>query len=140
MELRVIVLTSDPGLSELLRAQVENLGCATNTARSYDEAVGVLEWADAALVDLADQGLHDLRRLRDAAPDVRTLAVVTEEEQAEEAAELADSVLVEPFSIPDLLASIRQLARPAGGELIDLRSGDRTSAPEPDDAPWWATR
>ena len=137
MELRVIVLSSDVGLAELLRAQVENLGCACNVAGDHDEAMGALDWADAALVDLADGGLDALRRLRAEAPDLRTLAVAVDEKQAKQAREHADEVLVEPFAIPDLVQGVRRLQPTGSGQVIDLRSSAQDEA---DDAPWWATR
>jgi DNA-binding response OmpR family regulator len=138
MDLRVIVLTSDAGLANLLRAQVENLGCSANTARSYDEAHAVLDWADAAVVDLAGDGIEDLRRLRAAAPRLQTLAVAVDTDQADQAREAgATHVLVEPFAIPDLVERVRSLQRSSDGTVIDLRAA---SAAEADDAPWWATR
>lgn len=137
MDLRVIVLTSDVGLADLLRAQVENLGCSANTARSYDEAHAVLDWADAAVVDLAGDGIEDLRRLRVAAPDMQTLAVAVDADQADQAQDAgATRVLVEPFAIPDLVEGVRSLQRSADGTVIDLRA----ASAQADEAPWWASR
>lgn len=141
MDLRVIVVASDQGLAEIVRAQVENLGCACNEVPGAEEAMGALEWADAAVVDLAGDGLDQLRRLRTAAPELRVLAVAVDEDQAAAARELDAGVLVEPFAIPDLIQGVRRLAGPAGGGegVIDLDAAARPAAAD-EDAPWWATR
>ena len=41
MDLRVLVLIADHDLGELVRAQVENLGCPCNLVESYDQAHAV---------------------------------------------------------------------------------------------------
>lgn len=141
MDLRVTVLTDDSGLSEMVRAQVENVGCACNTARDVAEAIAQLGWADAAVVDLAGSGLVDLRTLREQAPEQRILAIALEQEEADQAREAgADAVLVEPFSIPELVDAVRSLEPQVdgAGAVIDLRAAD--AAAQADDAPWWATR
>lgn len=141
MDLRVLVLTADHGLAELIRAQVENLGCRCNMAESYDQGSSMLTWADAAIVDLADDGLDALTHLRLEAPLVHVLAIAPEaadEEAARSAG--ADRVLVEPFSIPQLIEAVRALDRHGDAEVVDLRTGERKPAPAVDDAPWWATR
>ena len=98
-------------------------------------------WCDAAIVDLAGAGLDYLNQLRVEAPLVRVLAVAPDEAM-EAGARLAgaDRVLVEPFSIADLVEAIRAMAPNADAEVVDLRTGERTPAPEVEDAPWWATR
>src|SRR5688500_17054734 len=78
MDLRVLVLTEDPGLAELLRTQIENLGSACTLRETYDELSPILDWADAAVIDLAGDGLDDLNRLRVESPRLRVLAVATE--------------------------------------------------------------
>jgi DNA-binding response OmpR family regulator len=143
MDMRVLVLTGDRGLGDLVRAQVENLGCRCTVAASFEEAAGALEWADAAIIDLAGDAVGNLRRLRAEAPDLRVLAVAEDELQAEPARNAwVSGVLVEPFSIADLVAAVRNLQPVVAGsaEVVDLRTGQRTSAAVPDDAPWWATR
>ena len=141
MDLRVLVLTADLGLAELLGAQVENLGCQCTIHGSYDEASVTLSWADAAVIDLAGDGIDDLSRLRVEAPRVRVLAVVpdgAEEEAARSAG--AHEVILEPFSIADLVAALRALAPRGDARVIDLRSREVTEAPVVDDAPWFSTR
>ena len=141
MDLRVLVLTADLGLAELLRTQVENLGCACTMRDSYDTAGPSMEWADAAIIDLAGDGIDDLSRLRVEAPRLRVLAVATSAGQ--EAAALsagADQVLVEPFSIADVVDAVRTLGPTADALIVDLRTGEATPAPAVDEAPWWATR
>lgn len=142
MDLRVIVLSGDRQLTELVRPQVENLGCACTVASCFDEAVGSLGWAEAAVVDMAGDGLADLNRVRLEAPLVRVLAIAPSEEEAEAArAAGASQALVEPFSIADVTAAVRALAPDSGvAEVVDLRTGERQPAPTVDDAPWWATR
>jgi len=139
MDLRVLVLTADHELSDLVRAQVENLGCRCTVAETFEECLGSLEWAEAAIVDLAGDGLADLNRIRLEAPLARVLAVAPDEAGAEAArAAGASQTLTEPFSIAQVVDAVRALAPVA--EVVDLRTGERTAAPAPDDAPWWATR
>jgi DNA-binding response OmpR family regulator len=142
MDLRVLVLVADHDLAELVRTQVENLGCRCSMAETYAEAAPALAWADAAVVDLAGDGLDDLNRLRVESPTVRTLAIAPDE-AAQRAAESAgvDRVLLEPFSVVDIAEAARALGfRRGDAEVVDLRTGERTAAPAVDDAPWWATR
>lgn len=141
MDLRVVVLSADDDLAELIRAQVENLGCRCTVATAYDEGSGSLAWADAAVVDLAGEGLEDLYRLRVEAPTVRVLAVAPDE-RADAAARTAGavSVLVEPFAIADIIEAIRALKPTQDATVVDLRTGERAAAPEVEDAPWFSTR
>jgi DNA-binding response OmpR family regulator len=141
MDLRVLVLTADLGLSELIRAQVENLGCVCTLRETYDEASRSIDWADAAVIDLADDGLDDLCRLRVEAPRVRILAIAPDavQEQAARSAG-ADQVLVEPFAIAEVVGAVRALGPSGDAHVIDLRTGTVTAAPPVEDAPWWATR
>ncbi len=137
MDLRVLVLTSDHDLAEIFRTQVENLGCRATLADDYDDIGTALEWADAAVVDLAGSGLDDLSRLRVEAPKLRVLAVAPDTPLAA-AAENAgvESVLLEPFSIADVIDAVRALG--PDDDVVDLRSP--SAVVELDDAPWWATR
>lgn len=137
MDLRVLVLMADDGLAAMVRAQVENLGCPCTIAATYAEGEPALGWADAAVVDLVGSGLDDLRRLRVDAPAVRVLAIGSDDADVAAARSAgAEQVLLEPFSIPELVEAVRGLApKPA---VIDLRSGQ--AAAVEDDAPWWATR
>ena len=141
MDLRVLVLTADLGLSELLRTQVENLGCRCSLRDTYDEAGSSIEWADAAIIDLVGDGLDDLNRLRVEAPRVRILAIATDAEQeAPPGPPGADQVLVEPFAIADVVQAVRALGPNGDAQVIDLRTGVASEAPVVADAPWWATR
>ena len=141
MDLRVLVLTADPGLSELIRAQVENLGCVCTLRDTYDEASLAIDWADAAVVDLVGDGIDDLCRLRVEAPRVRILAIAPDAVQEEAARSAgADQVLVEPFAIADVVAAVRSLGSPGEALVVDIRTGVATPAPEAADAPWWASR
>lgn len=141
MDLRVLVITGDLGLSELLRTQVENLGCHCTLRETYDDASPGIDWADAAIIDLVGDGLDDLNRLRVEAPRVRILAIApdaTQEGAARSAG--ADRVLLEPFSIADVIEGVRALGPSGDARVIDLRTGVAAAAPAVDDAPWWATR
>ena len=143
MDLRVLVLTNDLGLAELLRTQVENIGAACNLRASYDEASQSLDWADAVIIDLAGDGLDDLNRLRVECPRARVLAVATDALQEGSARSAgADEVLVEPFTIADIVDAVRLLGPNLSGDatVIDLTTGEKSAAPAVDDAPWWATR
>jgi DNA-binding response OmpR family regulator len=141
MDLRVLVLTADLGLSELIRAQVENLGCVCTLRASYDEASSSIDWADAAVVDLVDDGIDDLCRIRVEAPRIRTLAIASDAEQEQAARSAgADQVLVEPFAIADVVEAVRALGPSGGARVVDIRTGVVSEAPAVEDAPWWATR
>jgi len=141
MDLRVLVLTGDPGLSELVRAQVENLGCNCTLAESYDVANASIDWADAAVIDLVGDGIDDLNRLRVEAPRVRVLAIAPDEEAGHSARSAgADDALVEPFSIAELVGAVRALGPNADASVVDLRTGAVSASPAVADAPWWATR
>ena len=140
MDLRVLVLTADHNLGELVRAQVENLGCRCSVAETYDEGSSALSWADAAIVDLVGDGLDDLNRLRVEAPMVRVLAIAPDPALETEARTVgAARVLVEPFTVADVIDGIRSMDH-SGAQVIDLTTGERKAAPVVDDAPWWATR
>ncbi len=74
---------------------------------------------------------------------MRVLAIASDAQQADGARSAgADSVLVEPFPIADLVDAVRGLARGGDAGVIDLRSGQTVAAAAvaADDAPWWATR
>ena len=134
----MLVLTGDPGFAELLRTQVENLGSPCSVCDSYAEASSAIDWADAAVVDLADEGLDHLSRLRVESPQLRILAVASDPEGAAEAEVAgADRVLVEPFTIADLIDSVRSLASEPTPEVIDLRAVEPVAAG--DEEPWWAS-
>ena len=141
MDLRVLVLTADLGLSELLRTQVENLGCHCTLRESYHDAGPGIEWADAAIIDLAADRLDDLNLLRVEAPRMRILAIAPDAAQEEAARSAgADRVLVEPFAITDVIEAVRSLGPRGDAQVIDLRTGVSAPAPAVDDAPWWASR
>jgi DNA-binding response OmpR family regulator len=140
MDLRALVLTKDADLGAVLRTQVENLGGACTLRETYDELSSSLTWADAAIIDLAGDGLDDLNRLRVESPRLRVLAVATnasDEEAARSAG--ADDVLLEPFSIADIVDGIRRLAPLTTAQVIDLDTGEVSTAPTPVEGPWFAT-
>jgi DNA-binding response OmpR family regulator len=141
MDLRVLVLTADPPLSELIRAQVENLGCVCTVRETYDDASSAVDWADAAIIDLVGDGIDDLCRLRVEAPRVRILAIAPDTAQ-ERNARLAgaDQVLVEPFAIAEVVEAVRALGPNGQAVVVDLRTGVAAEAPAVEDAPWWASR
>jgi DNA-binding response OmpR family regulator len=141
MDLRVLVLTTDHGLGDLLRTQIENLGGACTLRETYDEASASFDWADAAVVDLAGDGLDDLNRLRVECPRLRVMAIATDALQEGSARSAgADEVLLEPFAIADVVEVIRRLATAHSGQVvIDLRAGDRAEAAATVDGPWFAT-
>lgn len=141
MDLRVLVLTPDNALAEIVQTQVENLGCTCSRAAAYDQGSTALSWAEAAIVDLAGDGLDDLNRLRVEAPLVRVLGIAPDQQAATAATSAgADRVLVEPFAIADVIDAVRAMAPSSDAQIVDLRTGERSAAPVVDDAPWWATR
>jgi DNA-binding response OmpR family regulator len=140
MDLRLLVLTGDRALSELLAAQAENLGCQCTIHSTYDEAASNISWADAAIIDLADDGVDDLNRLRVEAPRVRILALAAAAAHIEAArAAGAHQVIEEPFAIADLVTALRALAPGGDAEVIDLRTKAVSRAPVVEDAPWFST-
>jgi len=145
MDKRVLLLTADKGLGDLVRAQVENLGCRCTVADGLESGIGAVDWAEVAVLDLATEELSSLRRLRDEAPGVRTLVIAQDDVQAEPARHAGvEGVVVEPFSIPELVTAFRDVAGAgAGGDadtVVDLRTGQPQAAPVADEAPWWASR
>jgi DNA-binding response OmpR family regulator len=139
MDLRVVVLTKDLGLAELLRTQVENLGGACNLRETYDDASSSLDWADAAIIDLAGEGLDNLNRFRVECPRLRVLAIATDAIQEGSARSAgADEVLVEPFSIAEIVEVIRRLGPSGSAQVIDLRTGEVTET-QSVEGPWFAT-
>lgn len=142
MDLRVVVLSADRQLADLVRPQVENLGCRCSVVATYEDASAALVWAEAAVVDLAGDGVEHLNRLRVEAPTLRTLAIAPDDDHRQAVEDVGvDQVLVEPFSVADLADAVRALGHGSGGEMIDLRSGEAASVSSPaDDRPWWATR
>ena len=143
MDKRVLLLTADKGLGDLVRAQVENLGCRCTVADGLEAGIGAVDWAEVAILDLATEDLSSLRRLRDEASGVRTLVIAPDELEAEPARHAGvEGVVVEPFSIPELVAAFREVAGASAGDatVVDLRTGQPQAAPQVDDAPWWATR
>lgn len=140
MDLRVLVLTKDLGIAELLRTQVENLGGSTTVRETYEEMSSSLEWADAAIIDLAGDGLDDLCRLRVECPRLRVLAIAVDSDQGASARSAgADEVMVEPFAVADVVDTIRKLGPTASAQVIDLRTGEVSEAPTTVGGPWFAT-
>ncbi|MFP5255061.1 MAG: hypothetical protein ACLGI8_04335 [Acidimicrobiia bacterium] len=143
MDKRVLLLTADKGLGDLVRAQVENLGCRCTVADGLETGLGAVDWAEVAILDLATEDLTSLRRLRDEAPAVRTLVIAPDDLQAGPARNAGvEGVLVEPFSIPELVAAVREVAGSNGGDaaVVDLRADGSQTVEPADDVPWWATR
>ena len=140
MDLRALVLTKDLGVAELLRTQVENLGGACTVRDTYDELSRSFDWADAVVVDLAGDGLDDLNRLRVECPRLRVLAVATNaDDEAAARSAGADEVMVEPFTVADVVEAIRRLGPTGAAQVIDLRTGAVTEAPVAVEGPWFAT-
>lgn len=141
MDLRVLVLTADDDLGTLIGAHVENLGCSSSRAATYDDGSTALAWADVAVVDLVGDGIDDLYRLRLEAPLVQVIAIAPDLERAETArASGARRVLLEPFSIADVVDALRAMGSGAKTSTVDLRSSAGPDAMAVADAPWWATR
>jgi DNA-binding response OmpR family regulator len=144
VDARMLVVTADDRLVELLRPQVENQGCECHVAGSYDEASAQLPWADALILDLElpGGGLDALRRIRIEVPDARIIVVATSPADAEAAAlGGVDGTLLEPFSIAEVIEMIRSV-RVQRAEVIDLRAvaEDDVVPLHAGELPWWATR
>jgi CheY-like chemotaxis protein len=140
MDLRTLLITGDSGLAELLRPQVENQGGLCVVAQSYDEARASFEWADAVMLDLElpEGGLEALTRLRMELPEIPVVAIASTAAAASAVVDQVERVLLEPFSIADVVDAIRSLVASPALPVIDLRGEGATVAS--DDAPWWASR
>lgn len=140
MDLQVLVLTADSHLGELVKAQVDNLGCRADVVESYDSAAARFDWADGVVIDLVGDGATDLGRLRREAPDLPVVAIAPDEASAETARSTgARQVLVEPFSISEIVDAVKVMAGGTTTTVIDLDAEARP-AQVADDKPWWATR
>jgi DNA-binding response OmpR family regulator len=137
MALRALLITGDGGLADLLRPQVENQGGLCVVAHTYDDAQESFEWADAVMLDLElpEGGVETLSRLRVELPAVPVVVIAATAQAASAVAGQVERVLLEPFSIADVVEAIRSLI-PA---VIDLRGGETVGAMA-DDTPWWASR
>lgn len=140
MDARVVVVTADDGLAEVVMPQVSNLGATVVRAEDTGSARGRLEWADGFVVDLVLDGGSELASelLDVVGPGV--LVVAPSGDSAGWAADRGAVVLAEPFSIVDVVEGLRALVSGrqvvvGDGNVIDLRSRF-----EADDRPWWATR
>lgn len=141
MDLRTLLITGDSGLADLLRPQVENQGGLCVVAESYEDARASFEWCDAVMLDLElpEGGVAALGRLRVELPAVHVVAIAATAQAASAVAGQVDRVLLEPFSIADVVDAIRALTPSPDPGLIDL-SGAGTPVAVADDAPWWASR
>jgi DNA-binding response OmpR family regulator len=141
MDLRTLLITGDSGLADLLRPQVENQGGLCVVAETYDDARASFEWCDAVMLDLElpEGGAEALSRLRVEMPAVPVVAIAATAQAASVVVDQVDRVLLEPFSIADVVEAIRSLIPSSDPGVIDLR-GDGVTAPAADDAPWWASR
>jgi DNA-binding response OmpR family regulator len=142
MDLRALLITADKGLADLLRPQVENQGGLCTVAESYDHARASFGWANAAFVDLElpEGGQEALARLRLERPSLPVVAIAARSADAAAVAEVVDRVLLEPFSIAEVVEAVRTLAPAQEAPVVDLRPGAGTGVGAGDDAPWWATR
>ena len=124
MDLRVLVLTKDLGLAELLRTQVENLGGACTVRETYDELSrrstgptppSSTSPATASTTSTACGSSAHACGCWPSPPTPR------QEDAARSAG--ADEVLVEPFAIADIVDADPRRLGPmrASAQVIDLR-------------------
>ena len=112
----VLVVDDDASIRLLCRVNLELEGYRVLDAARIEDARALVESerVDVALLDVhvgAESGLDLLRELKAKQPQVAT-ALVTGTFDLESAARTdADAILGKPFSLDDLLATVRELRR-----------------------------
>src|ERR1044072_5806304 len=128
MNARILVVEDEEALTTLLRYNLDAEGYDVETVGRGDDAdtrlkervpdLVVLDWMLPGL-----SGIELCRRLR-ARPDTRQLPIIMLTARGEESERIrglttgADDYVVKPFSVPELVARVSALLRPASPERI----------------------
>src|ERR1700741_3966804 len=126
MTARIMIVEDEEPLTLLLRYNLEAEGYAVDVAARGDEAEVKLKEAAPDLVVLdwmlpGRWGIERCRRLR-ARPETERLPIIMLTARGEESERIrglstgADDYIVKPFSVPELVARIGALLRPARPE------------------------
>jgi len=114
--MRALVVEDDPSVSEPLISGLERNGIETTHVAYATQVVGALRGADVVILDLGlpdGEGLDVLREIR-AISDVPVIIATARGEETDRIIGLelgADDYVVKPFSVRELAARIRAIAR-----------------------------
>lgn len=114
--MRALVVEDDPSVSEPLISGLERNGIETMHVAYATQVVGALRGADVVVLDLGlpdGEGLDVLREIR-AISDVPVIIATARGEETDRIIGLelgADDYVVKPFSVRELAARIRAIAR-----------------------------
>jgi len=114
--MRALVVEDDPSVSEPLISGLERNGIETTHVAYATQVVGALRGADVVILDLGlpdGEGLDVLREIRTIS-DVPVIIATARGEETDRIIGLelgADDYLVKPFSVRELAARIRAIAR-----------------------------
>jgi DNA-binding response OmpR family regulator len=136
--MRILVVEDEKELNTMIRDYLETLGWTTAGAGSGTEALDLFRGAefDFVLLDIMIPGLDGLdvmRRIRETSR-VPVILITARAEEADKLIGLelgADDYVTKPFSLKELAARIRAVARRTGGDASEgageesiLRTGD----------------
>lgn len=138
---RLLVVDDEAGTRDLLTTFFTKKGFVVTTAADGLEALGLVEGADAVLLDMMMPGLDGLEVLRrwraqGAAVPVVLLTAVTSTDAVVAAMQAgAQDYVTKPFSLPVLLARVQRLleAPPVADEDDVVEEGDLDVVEEHDD-------
>jgi DNA-binding response OmpR family regulator len=114
--MRALVVEDDPSVSEPLISGLERNGIETTHVAYATQVVGALRGADVVILDLGlpdGEGLDVLREIRTIS-DVPVIIATARGEETDRIIGLelgADDYVVKPFSVRELAARIRAIAR-----------------------------
>jgi len=116
--MRVLVVEDDPGVREALTLGLSLEGHEVRATESPEEALALLPWAEAVVLDVLlpeGDGFSLLRaiRARSEVPVLMLTALDAVEWRVKGLREGADDYLVKPYSLQELLARLEALGRRA---------------------------
>ena len=121
--MRAFVVEDDPDFRELVRTVLDGAGWTVDVADDGIAALSRLRHVlpDVIILDLAMpnlDGAEVLRLLRSTEVGRRIpVLVATGERVEDDVRELASAVLLKPFQIPELLRAVQQLTTPPVGSI-----------------------
>jgi len=115
---RVLVLDDEPSIRLLCRVVLELEGCEVTEAASLAEARRALDAVDVVVLDLNLRGERSTDLVAECharEPRLPVILVTGSAELGGEDGPAADAVLGKPFDTEELVALVRELARPVAG-------------------------